>query len=505
MVRLRIALCCAITAALLVPAAAVASPGWTRLSPDDLSGIDHASVATQGGRVTAAWPAGSGTALAGSIEFRGFAPTPGASLAGAGAVTVAASGYSSLSQRPALVSADGGLRVLYGGVLPDGSSATYLSGPLQEGVGAASAPSRVSGGFVGALDAVSLPGGFLLANAENGDLHAVRDAAVTDGPDLQRQLGGCCSYHPAVGSDAAGRVWVAWYSNASGHVGIELQQVDPATAAPIGTPALVPLSQSPANNGFHLALVCATACRVVYESQTSPTATYRISSWAPGEAAPTTISASLGISLGTPLTASATADGRLWVAWYEASVRRYVAELGNARGAGGATIALGHPGGAIAEGDLESTVVGGDLVLVGSVATGATRSALWTRTVAAPPAIENARTIRNGVARVVAPRGVSLARLRRSKCVRVSVSAAAPARVRVAIYSGRRSARRFGQTVVRFAKAGSRTVCVRVPLRAHTFNVRTPARIAIAVRAGARPRRGEPPARVVSRAFRFYR
>ena len=503
--RLRIVVSCAVIVALLIPAVAVGSSGWTRLSPDDLSGIDQASVVTQGGRVTAAWPAGSGTALAGSIEFRGFAPTPQASLQGAGAVTVAASGYTSLAQRPALVSTDAGMRVLYGGVLPDGSSATYLSGPLQEGAGATAGPTRASGGVVGPLDAVSLPGGFLFANGENGDLHAVRDAAATDGPDLQRQLGGCCSYHPAVGADTAGRVWVAWYSNASGHIGIELQQVDPGTAAPTGTPELVPLSQSPTNNGFHLSLVCAGVCRVVYESQTSPTAAYRISSWAPGDAAPTTVSTSSGITLGTPLTAAATGDGRLWVAWYEGSAGRYVAELGDARGAGGAPIALGRPGGAVATGDLESAVAGGNLVLVGSVNTGATRSALWTRTVAAPAAIENPRTIRNGVARVVAPRGVSLARLRRSKCVRVRVSAAAPARVRVAIYSGTRSARVFGQTVLGFAAAGSRTVCVRVPMHAHTFNVRTPARIAVAVRAGARPHRGEPPPRTVSRGFRFFR
>ena len=198
-VRFRTIVFCAALAALVVPATAIGSPGWTRLSPDDLSGIDQATVTTQGGRVTAAWPAGSGTALAGAIEFRGFSPTPGAPLGGAGAVTVAASGYTSLSQRPALVSVSGGLRVLYGGVLPDGSSATFLSGPLQEGIGATAAPTRASGGFVGPLDAVSLPGGFVFANGENGDLHTVRDAATPDGADLQRQLGGCCSYHPAVG------------------------------------------------------------------------------------------------------------------------------------------------------------------------------------------------------------------------------------------------------------------------------------------------------------------
>jgi hypothetical protein len=79
-----------------------------------------------------------------------------------------------------------------------------------------------------------------------------------------------------------------------------------------------------------------------------------------------------------------------------------------------------------------------------------------------------------------------------------------PARVLVAIFSGRRSIRVFGQKVVPFRAAGTRVTCVRVPVRAHTFDVRTPARIAIAVRKGAAHRAGEPPAKVVTKRFRFF-
>jgi hypothetical protein len=88
--------------------------------------------------------------------------------------------------------------------------------------------------------------------------------------------------------------------------------------------------------------------------------------------------------------------------------------------------------------------------------------------------------------------------------VRVRVTVTAPARVLVAIYSGRKSIRLFGQKIVRFGAPGTKVVCVRVPFRAKTFNVRTPARIAIAVRRGAKARVGEPPAKVVTRSFRFF-
>ena len=49
--------------------------------------------------------------------------------------------------------------------------------------------------------------------------------------------------------------------------------------------------------------------------------------------------------------------------------------------------------------------------------------------------------------------------------------------------------------------AGSKVVCVKVPFRAKTFNVRTPAKIAIAVRKGTK---GGAPAKVVTKGFRFF-
>lgn len=117
--------------------------------------------------------------------------------------------------------------------------------------------------------------------------------------------------------------------------------------------------------------------------------------------------------------------------------------------------------------------------------------------------ITNPRVTRRGSTIVVSPRTPRLADLRRTKCVRVRVQSTRPASIRVAIFSGRRSIRIFGATVVRFPRAGKKVVCIRVPLRARTFNVRQPFRFAFATRfANTPPRRAVP---LVTTPFTFFR
>jgi len=118
--------------------------------------------------------------------------------------------------------------------------------------------------------------------------------------------------------------------------------------------------------------------------------------------------------------------------------------------------------------------------------------------------IDNPQVRRRGSSIFVTPRNPSLAKLRRRKCVNVRVQTTKPATIRVAIFSGRRSIRVFGSTVVRFRKPGKRLVCVRVPLRAHTFDVRQPFRFVFAVKDGANPRRNAP-AKTTTSGFTFFR
>ena len=423
------------TAALLGLAAAAPAAlgaGWAKVSGDDVSTIDQAALVVNGGRVVAAWPSGQTTDLAGSIAFRGWAPTPQASLAGAGATATAAGGYTNVSARPGLIVAPDGLHVVTSGVIA-GQTRTYLTTPLTEG--SPGGTTQIADQRGGAIDALQLAdGGFEVANMTNGEMRVFRDSTPEAGVELQPLLGGPSGYNPALGQDAAKRLWIAWYSNASGNVGIYLLQLDPATGLPLAgaQPTKVPQSESPANNGFHLALACAAACRIVYGAQTAPAAPLRLASWAPGEGGPTNLGGGARLSLGLPLTAAYRADGRLWVAWYDLGTTKgfYAAKLGNAKGAGGTVQNIGRPAGGFLDArNLDSVVLGTDLVLVGTVVTNQPRGSLWTTYVQDPATIiENPRTIRNGPATLTAPRRISLKNLKRSKCVNVKVSVNAPAR-----------------------------------------------------------------------------
>ena len=154
----------------------------------------------------------------------------------------------------------------------------------------------------------------------------------TPDQNLQPQLGGCCGYVPKMALDSAGHIWIAWYSNATGSTGEYVQQLDPATAAPIGPPVLGPNSESSNNNSFGTALACAATCRVVYGNSPAASTTDLIVSWWPGQAAPTTIAdlAGTGQGAGRVLTAAYRADGRLWVAWFDG--KTYRATLGDGDG-----------------------------------------------------------------------------------------------------------------------------------------------------------------------------
>jgi len=137
-------------------------------------------------------------------------------------------------------------------------------------------------------------------------------------------------------------------------------------------------------------------------------------------------------------------------------------------------------------------------------ASGLTRSLSW-RLLGCPTSapdlqgtIPSPQTLRAGPTSLVAPGRLSLRSLKRSKCVLVRVASRRPARVLVSIFSGRLSIRLFEQRLVVFRAPGHRQVCIRVPFRARTFNVRTPLKVALGYTAGAEPQREgpKPPPRI---------
>lgn len=105
--------------------------------------------------------------------------------------------------------------------------------------------------------------------------------------------------------------------------------------------------------------------------------------------------------------------------------------------------------------------------------------------------IPNPQVVQAGPTTIVAPGTISIGSLVRSKCVLVRVASRRPARALVSIFSGRRSIRLFGQRLVVFRVPGAKQVCIRVPFRARTFNVRTPLSVALGYAAGATARPGQ--------------
>lgn len=111
--------------------------------------------------------------------------------------------------------------------------------------------------------------------------------------------------------------------------------------------------------------------------------------------------------------------------------------------------------------------------------------------------IPNPKTVTVGPATLVLPGTLSLASLKRSKCVRTLVVSTKPARVTVRIFSGIRSLRLFGAKRVVFRAAGKRVACVPVPFRAHTFDARTRLRFAVGVALNSVERQPRPATRPI--------
>jgi hypothetical protein len=140
---------------------------------------------------------------------------------------------------------------------------------------------------------------------------------------------------------------------------------------------------------------------------------------------------------------------------------------------------------------LNGAVLGTDTVTVGYRATPAAPPVTATATVTWLPnlasTIPNPRTVSAGPTSGTYPGKISVRSLKTSRCIRIVAVSRKAARVLVTIFSGRRSTRLFGQKDVLFVRPGRKVVCIPVPRRAKTFNVRTPLRFALGYRLGTTP------------------
>ena len=371
----------------LVSAGSASAAGWEKISRDGLSNIDEATTALSGTSVVVAWSYQSSPTTS-SIEATTFSSSLTDSVQSA--VTVpAVSDWANLNSDPELLTApDGSLVIAF-----DGTHSTSQSDPLN-GIGMASRSS--AGAFAPPLIVVptqsanyGLAGQFL----PDGSTFLTGDCCGNAAFIFHGALKiGDAADHPSVqnrnmGRDQAGNTWVAWYDLDRGVV---MRQIDGTTGLPLGAGAVAPDSNIIYNGGSRLALVCnpvAPGCRVVYLSVDGK----RLLSWAPGEAAPTTIvSAGKDDRIGVSH-AAYRADGRLWVGWI---LRPGIGDptvqftLGDARGAG-------QPNYPVSLQKLDTPYhlrlqpVGDNLLLVGNFApnAGAAGNSEWADLVGIPGAI----------------------------------------------------------------------------------------------------------------------
>ncbi|MDX6645172.1 MAG: hypothetical protein QOK40_899 [Miltoncostaeaceae bacterium] len=513
---------------LAVPSLAAAAPGapaWTKISGPVGSSLAAPALGFSAEGVLAAWTVSGATSAA--IQTVPLLPSRNGGVRTPPAPVAAADGWTTLAQTPVLIpKAGGGLQVLFAGARATAAGVAMSGGTVAvrnaDGSFVQPAAASVRGPSGGTMDAVALPDGTPIWATDQGGVIAVLRGIGADQTRHELQsatVGGCCGFDPALAIDGSGAVWIAWYSNAPGAVGILVQRLDPVSGAPIGPAQIAPGSEPAVNNlnSHRVALACKPVgggCRVVYATQEAVGAPATLVSWHPGDRAPVTVATING--LGTvALSASYTGDAQhLWVAWKQGlGSPSYHAVYGDPTGAGGSPIAIGAPPTA-AQGayGLTTVAVGNDLVLASL--NGSPEAAVWANRISPPNpnatpntlGIWQPRTIENGPTLAVAPRRFSLAGLRRFGCVPMRVQSTQPARVTVTILGGPRG-RLSGSATAGFPRAGggNQMVCVKIPIRPYKIDTRKPFTVGLTYQLGSRPKPGAPQARNVIKPFSFTR
>ena len=309
-------------AALACPGVAAAgAPGsWTQVTDGSESNTLEVGLArTSNGVLHVAWQRKNGS-------NEDLVHTPISSTGAQGAASAIVTSFASLSP-PALVTDGASLTAFFGGIRSTSSSDPNqnmnLAGSSDGGGSWSLAPGTVvTGGaaYAAATSATIGPGGITFEAWGGTFVH--RGLAPTDpNNDFQAPLGGCCGYDPNIGFDpVTGSVVVAWYSNATGKLGLWAQGVDPATGAPTGGAQNMPGTVTGGNssqqlNRTPLAVRAGGGIFAAYPGG-YPTTT-QVLLWRVGTGSSTTIATNAaGIA---HVAVAAAPDGRLWVLWTQSS------------------------------------------------------------------------------------------------------------------------------------------------------------------------------------------
>jgi hypothetical protein len=357
-----------IIAAAAVAPAAQAAP-WKRVTTPDGGSTDQVGLArTADGVLHVAWhhPTGPNTSdlLHTAISAAGKV----------GATTPVQSGWTGFTN-PALVVDPGGLRAFWGGF-----RSTDSSDPQNETNTALSTDGGTSwalqAGSVVPLGAQSYGSNTAATVRSDGTtlqafagtlgtwVHAGLSPASAN-HDYQAPLGPY-GYEPDLATDATDRTVLAWYSNASGHLGAQVQDVA-ADGSPVGAAATMPgtgdmqvgmLGRTPlvARRGGGLYVAYPTG----YPAQN------RVRLWRVG-AATAALVGTVRSSSSPAVAVAAAGDGRLWVVWTEGfGVPDVLARRSNkAATKFGAIVNAGHPKDALQAYKVDASAAGGALDVLG--------------------------------------------------------------------------------------------------------------------------------------------
>jgi hypothetical protein len=276
------------------------------------------------------------------------------------------SGFASLTDPVLLPRPEGGLQALISGIQSASLYGTLFAPRNSDGTFGAPAVATTASTATAGNPAVLAPDGLSVwPSSYAGGLHLWRGSTGPATVDLGRLKvqGSQGVYAPAIGRDAQGRYWLAWYELARSKTaaGIYVVPFDPVSLQPTAPAQRAPGSAEAPGNGLRLTFPCAAACRLVYVQTDN-----RVVSWAYGEQRAAEVALVPRARISGLLGAAFTAKGRLWVAWWDRVAARFTAKLGNASGAGGTPVSLAHPPGGRTQvaGHLAAASVGEELVLV---------------------------------------------------------------------------------------------------------------------------------------------
>jgi hypothetical protein len=295
------------------------------------------------------------------------------------------SGWAAVSN-PALAAAPGGaLRIFFGGIRTTnvGETQTNLSTSSAPAVGSPwtlQSGNVTEGGaaYASPAGAVALADGTPLVSWGSSTgvfVHRGLTPGAAD-PDYQAAFGGCCGYDTGLAVDgASGAPFLAWYSNATGHLGVYVQGVDAASGAPLGSATLMPGSVTGGNSSQQLArtpIASRPGKPGVYVAYPGGYPTQdRVLLWKVGGPSSATL-AKGGTGDHRDVTLAGAPDGRIWVLWGQqinGKPRVFARRSNPAVSAFGATVSIAPPPGADSIWKLDVNAQAGVADVLGSFST----------------------------------------------------------------------------------------------------------------------------------------